>query len=178
MKLLEIPITLAQPWMGQPKKSNQKEKTLFSFLIFVFINKGDRKSHCVGRSELKELDINDLFERINTIKDMKSELIESTKKLQIMKIRRWLKRQILIKPSLQKPRLSTICILILKINKIHTHIKRQWTLILKIITYFKRKIKYIQLNKEKLQPEFLRKYYSFPEDFMKKIRIMKMKLLI
>ena len=72
--------------MGQPKKSNQKEKTLFSFLIFVFINKGDRKSHCVGHSELKELDINDLFERINTIKDMKSELIESTKKLQIMKI--------------------------------------------------------------------------------------------
>ena len=74
--------------MGQSKKSNQREKTLFSFLIFVFINKGDRKSHFVGHSELKELDINDLFERINTIKDIKSELTEATKKLQIMKI--WL----------------------------------------------------------------------------------------
>ena len=35
-----------------------------------YINKGDRTSHWVGNSKLKELDINDLFEMKHMIKDM------------------------------------------------------------------------------------------------------------
>ena len=63
---LEIPITLAQAWMGQPNKSNQKEKP-YSVPSFFYINKGDRTSHWVGHSDIKELYINDLFERKHMI---------------------------------------------------------------------------------------------------------------
>ena len=111
--------------MGQYKKSNQKEKTLFTFFNVLSINKGDRMSYWVGHSRLKELYVNSLFERKNMIEDMESELTEALKKVQIMTIWRWLKRKMLMKPSLQKPRLATIWKLILKKNERHKHINRQ-----------------------------------------------------
>ena len=65
--------------MGQSKKSNQKGKKPFSFFNFLNINKGDKTSHWVGHSDLKELDINDLFESKQTIEDMEAELTEALK---------------------------------------------------------------------------------------------------
>ena len=44
-----------------------------------YINKGDRTSHQVGHSKLKELDINDLFERKKMIEDMEAEITEAPK---------------------------------------------------------------------------------------------------
>ena len=58
---------------------------------------------------------------------MEAELIEAQKELQILKISQWLKRKILMKPSLHKTMLATIWNLILKNNERHKHIKRQWT---------------------------------------------------
>ena len=65
--------------MGQSKKSNQKEKTLFSFFNYFYIKIGDITSHWVGYSKLKELYINDFFERKEVIEDMESELTEAPK---------------------------------------------------------------------------------------------------
>ena len=65
--------------MGQSKNSNKKGKKPFSFFNFFNINKGDKTSHWVGHSDLKELDINDLFERKQRIEDMEAELTESQK---------------------------------------------------------------------------------------------------
>ena len=52
--------------------------------------------------------------------------------------------------------------------------KKQRTLILKILTHFKRETKYIQLNggqSTKLQNQsFLKKYDNFPDYFIKKCR--------
>ena len=59
------------------------------------------------------------------IEYLEPELTEHLKTLQIMTIRRGQKRQMLMKPSLQKPRLSMICKLILKINKRLKLMKRQ-----------------------------------------------------
>ena len=72
------------------------------------MNKGDKTSHWVGNSDLKELDIKYLFEREKIIEDMETELTKAQKKHQILTIWRWLKMQTLMKPSLQKPRLSKI----------------------------------------------------------------------
>ena len=96
-------------------RSQIKGKTLFSLFNF-YKNKGDRTSHWVGDSKLKELDINDFFERKQIIEDMESELTEAPKNIQILTIRWWLKRQMLMKPSLQKPRPATRRKLILKSN--------------------------------------------------------------
>ena len=41
------------------------------------------------------------------IEDMEAELTGAPKKLQILTIQRWLERQMLIKLSIQKPRLET-----------------------------------------------------------------------
>ena len=65
--------------MDQSNKSNQKEKTLFSFFNCFNIHKGDRKSRWVGHSYLKELNINDFFERKHIFEDMESELTEAQK---------------------------------------------------------------------------------------------------
>ena len=93
--------------MGQSKKSNKKEKTFFNFFNFFYINKGDRTSHWVGHSKIKELGINGFFERKQMIEDMEDELTEAQTKIKILKIRQWLKRQMSMKPSRQKPRLVT-----------------------------------------------------------------------
>ena len=66
--------------MDQSNKSNQKEKTLFSFFKFFYIHKGDRTSNWFGHSYLKELYINDFLERKQTFEDMESELTEAQKK--------------------------------------------------------------------------------------------------
>ena len=82
-------------------------------------------SHWVGHSDLTESDTNDFFERKQMIGDMESELTEAPKRLQILRIWRWLKRQMLMKPSLHNPRLEIIWKLILRMKKIHKNIKRQ-----------------------------------------------------
>ena len=64
--------------MGQSKKSTQKENLIQFF--FNNINKGDKTSHWVVHSDLKELDINYFFERKHIIEDMESELTEAPKK--------------------------------------------------------------------------------------------------
>ena len=99
------------------------EKNPFQFLQFFYINRGDRTSHWVGHSKLKESDKNDLFEIKQIIEDMESELTEAFQKLQKLTIQRWLKRKMLTKPSLQKPRLTEIRKFILNKNKIHRNIK-------------------------------------------------------
>ena len=95
--------------MGQSKKSNKKGKKPYPVSSkMVYINKGDRMHHWVGHSNRKELDINGFFESKEMIVDMKAELTESPNKLQMLTIWWWLKRQMLMKPSLQKPSLATI----------------------------------------------------------------------
>ena len=47
--------------MGQSKNSNQKKKRYSVSSNRFYINKGDIKSHWVGHSKLKELDVNDLL---------------------------------------------------------------------------------------------------------------------
>ena len=64
--------------MYQSDKSNKREKT-YSVSSIFYINKGDRTSHWVVCSLLKELYINDFFEGKQTIKDMESELTEAPK---------------------------------------------------------------------------------------------------
>ena len=54
-----------------------------------------------------------------------AELTGSLKKNQILTIWRWLKRKMLMNPSLQKPRLEKKCKLILQKNEKHKHLKRQ-----------------------------------------------------
>ena len=57
--------------MGQSKKENQKKK-LFSFFKKTKTNL--RTSHWVGHSKLKELGINDLFDREQMIEYLESGL--------------------------------------------------------------------------------------------------------
>ena len=102
---------------GSIQEVKSKGGKPISFLQYFYINKGDRTFHWVVHSDLKELDINDFFERKEIIEDMKAELTEAQKKLKILKIRRWLKRQMLLKPSLHNPRLSTIWQLVWKKNE-------------------------------------------------------------
>ena len=45
----------------------------------IYINKGDRKSHWVGHSKLKQLYTNGFFARKQIIEDMEAELTESSK---------------------------------------------------------------------------------------------------
>ena len=59
------------------------------------------------------------------IEYLKGKLTRALKILQILTTWRWLKRQMLMKPSLHKPRLPTKCKLILKKNERREHIKRQ-----------------------------------------------------
>ena len=63
--------------MGLFKYSNQKEKTLFSFFREEKIY---RTSHWVNHKELKELNVNNLFEREKMIEDMDAELTGALKK--------------------------------------------------------------------------------------------------
>ena len=81
MELLKIPITLEQDLVGQSKKSNQKEKTLFSFFKTIFTDKDIRTSHCVGHSKIKELDNNDLFYKKQMIENLEAELTGSLKEI-------------------------------------------------------------------------------------------------
>ena len=73
---LEIPIALAQTWMGGSKIYHQKRSTLFSLFNRSYLDKKYRKSHWVGHYKLKELDTNDLFKRKNTNEAMEYELTE------------------------------------------------------------------------------------------------------
>ena len=100
-----------------------KRKKPYSVSSFFNINKGDRTSNWVGNSDLKELDINDFFERKQMIEDMEAEMTEAQKTVQIMTIWWWLKRQMLKNLSLQKPRLVTTRKSILNKNERHKHIE-------------------------------------------------------
>ena len=40
----------------------------------IYINNNDRTAHFVGHSQLKELDINDLYKRKQTNEDMEAEM--------------------------------------------------------------------------------------------------------
>ena len=125
--------------IGMIGNSNYIEKSLNGFIQEVkskegktiqlleknHINKGDRASPWIVHSKLNELDINDSCERKQMIEDLEAELTGAPKKLQTVTIWRWLKRQMLMKPSLQKPRLEMGWKLILNINKILKLIKRQ-----------------------------------------------------
>ena len=62
---------------GLIQEVKSKGKNLFSFFKTIFINKNDRTSHWVLYSYLKELDINNLFERKHMIEDMEAELTEA-----------------------------------------------------------------------------------------------------
>ena len=93
-----------------------KGKNPIQFLQFIYTNKGYITSNWVDHSKLKQLDINDLFERKQIIEDMEAELNGALEKLQILKIWRWMKRQMFMKPSLQNPRLAAIWTLILNKN--------------------------------------------------------------
>ena len=65
--------------MGQSKKSNQKGKTLFSFFkiyIYIYI-KVIESLIGLAIQRLKELYINDLFERKQMIEDLEAELTGS-----------------------------------------------------------------------------------------------------
>ena len=54
-----------------------KGKIPIQFLQFVYINKGDRRSHWVGHSDRKQWDINDSLKRKQIIEDMEDELTEA-----------------------------------------------------------------------------------------------------
>ena len=60
--------------------SISKGKKPIHFSKKKYINKGDRTYHWVGHSDLKELYINDLFEREKMIEDMEAKLTEAPKK--------------------------------------------------------------------------------------------------
>ena len=60
--------------------------------------------------------------------------------------------------------------LMLNNNKIPSHVKRQWTLILKILTQLKRNTKYIQNDEgksTKLYKNIFDETDIFPDDFIK-----------
>ena len=55
---------------GSIQEMKSKGKNPFQFLQFFYINKGDRTSHWVGHSKLKDLCINDFFEGEHMIEDI------------------------------------------------------------------------------------------------------------
>ena len=65
--------------MGQYKISNQKKRTYSVSSKKNCINKGDITSYWVVHSKIKELDVNNLFERKQMIEVMKAELTGSLK---------------------------------------------------------------------------------------------------
>ena len=98
--------------------------------------------------------------------------LDRLKKLPILTIWRWLNRQMLMKPSLQKTRIAMRWKMVLNINKTPNRMKSKWTLILKLLTQSKRETKYIQLNGGKYTKlynhNFWRKLTSFLGVFIKK----------
>ena len=60
-------------WVNPRNKIRRKKPIQF----FLNISKGDRTSHWVGHSKIKELDINDLFERKDMIENLEAELTEA-----------------------------------------------------------------------------------------------------
>ena len=84
MKLIGIGIIVDSNYIvtslnGSIQEVISKRKDPIQFLQFFLINKGDRTSHWVGHSNIKELDINDFLERKNMIEDMEAELTEAKK---------------------------------------------------------------------------------------------------
>ena len=64
MKLIGIGIVGNSNYIGRGlngsiQEVKSKGENPIKFLQFFYINKGDRKSHRVGHSDLKQLDIND-----------------------------------------------------------------------------------------------------------------------
>ena len=64
---------------GLIQKVKSKGKTYSVSSKTDYINKDDRTTHWVVHSDLKELDINDSFERKHMIEDMEAELTEAPK---------------------------------------------------------------------------------------------------
>ena len=129
MKLIGIGMVVDSNYIGKIlngsiQEVKSKGKNLVSFFKKNYKNKCYRMSHWVGHSDLKELEINDFFERKNVIEDMEAELTEAPKTSNTDNCR-WLKRQMLMNTLLQKPRLAMIWKLILNNNGRHNQIKRQ-----------------------------------------------------
>ena len=79
--MLEMSSYIGTSLNGSEVKS--KGKNPIEFLQNIYITKGDRTSHWVVHSYLKELYINDLFERKQMIEYIKDELTEAPKTLHV-----------------------------------------------------------------------------------------------
>ena len=64
---------------GSIQEFKSKVKNLFSFFKNIYINKYDITSHRVGNSKLKQLYINDFFDRKQIIEYLETELTGSLK---------------------------------------------------------------------------------------------------
>ena len=62
--------------MGWSQINPQKSYGLFSFFKKFYINNNDRTAHFVGHCKLKELDIDNFYERKQTNEDMEAEMKE------------------------------------------------------------------------------------------------------
>ena len=123
-----------------------KEKNPFSFFKTNYINKNDRTSHWVGKLCLKELDTNDLSVIKQIIEEIEAGLTEASE-TNLKTDNLAVTEEANVDESITaESKASNKMEIDLQKEHITKSYKKQWTLILKILTHLKSETKYIQLN--------------------------------